>query len=53
MAEFAMPATMIDVGTTAPDFTLGDQFGRKVSLSSFRGKCHVLLVSYPLDFTPT
>lgn len=44
---------MISVGETAPDFTLKDQFGRTISLSSFKGKRHVLLLSYPLDFTPT
>ena len=44
---------MIEVGKQAPDFERLDQFGRKVSLSQFRGKRHVLLVSYPLDWTPT
>lgn len=44
---------MIEVGSEAPDFELSDQFGRKVSLSQFRGKKHVLLLFYPLDFTPT
>ena len=28
----------LEVGTTAPDFTLRNQFGQKVSLSDFRGK---------------
>jgi peroxiredoxin (alkyl hydroperoxide reductase subunit C) len=44
---------MITEGKTAPDFTLKDQFGRDISLSQFRGKRHVLLLFYPLDFTPT
>lgn len=44
---------MIAVGKEAPDFTLKDQFGRTVTLSRFRGAKHVLLLSYPLDFTPT
>lgn len=44
---------MIDTGNEAPDFTLTDQFGRAVSLASFRDKRHVLLLFYPLDFTPT
>jgi len=44
---------MIDEGTTAPEFTLQDQFGRKIRLGSFRGQRHVLLLFYPLDFTPT
>ena len=44
---------MIEVGQKAPGFELADQFGRTVSLSQFHGKAHVLLVSYPLDWTPT
>ncbi len=43
---------MIEVGKKAPDFTLGDQFQRKISLSQFSGQ-QVMLVFYPLDFTPT
>jgi peroxiredoxin len=42
---------MIAAGEPAPDFTLRDQDGEKVSLSDFRGK-KVLLVFYPLDFSP-
>jgi peroxiredoxin (alkyl hydroperoxide reductase subunit C) len=42
---------MIAAGEPAPDFTLRDQDGTKVSLSDFRGK-KVLLVFYPLDFSP-
>ena len=44
---------MISAGTKAPDFELQDHFGRKISLARFRGKRHVLLLSYPLDWTPT
>ncbi len=44
---------MIDLNSEAPGFELADQFGRTIRLSDFRGKRHVLLVSYPLDFTPT
>jgi peroxiredoxin len=44
---------MIADGTSAPDFSLQDQFGRKISLSDFRGRQHVLLLFYPLDWTPT
>lgn len=44
---------MIDVGQNAPDFSLKDQFGRTINLEQFRGKHHVLLVFYPLDWTPT
>ena len=40
------------VGTTAPDFTV-DSTGGPVTLSSFRGKQHVLLAFFPLAFTST
>jgi peroxiredoxin (alkyl hydroperoxide reductase subunit C) len=42
---------MIAAGQPAPEFTLRDQDGEKVSLSDFRGR-KVLLVFYPLDFSP-
>jgi peroxiredoxin len=42
---------MIAAGTPAPDFTLRDQDGEKVSLADFRGR-RVLLVFYPGDFSP-
>ena len=42
---------MIQAGGPAPDFTLRDQDGKKVSLSDFRGRT-VVLVFYPLDFSP-
>ena len=44
---------MIEVGSEAPEFALSDQFGRKISLSQFRGRQHVMMLFYPLDFTPT
>jgi len=43
----------LDVGTTAPDFTLKDQNNQEVTLSSFQGEKNVLLVFYPLAFTGT
>ena len=43
----------IEVGAEAPDFTLKDQNGQEVRLSSFRGVKNVLLVFYPLAFTGT
>lgn len=43
-----MPA---DVGDEAPDFTLKDQEGNDVTLSSFRGDKNVALVFYPFTFT--
>ena len=39
------------VGTPAPDFTLPDESGHRVTLSAFRGKS-VVLVFYPGDDTP-
>jgi peroxiredoxin len=42
---------MIAAGEPAPDFTLRDQDGEKVSLSDYRGR-KVLLVFYPMDFSP-
>lgn len=41
----------IKVGDTAPDFTLTNQNGASVTLSSFRGK-PVVLYFYPKDDTP-
>ena len=42
---------MIAIGTKAPDFTLNDQNGKNVKLSSLRGK-KVLLSFRPLAWTP-
>ena len=39
------------VGSPAPDFTLRDQFGQDVTLSSFRGSKAVALVFYPYAFS--
>ena len=41
----------INVGDDAPDFTLKDQDGNDVALSSFRGKQNVVLVFYPFTFS--
>lgn len=41
----------LSVGSQAPDFTLKDQDGQLVKLSSFRGEKNVLLVFFPLAFT--
>ena len=41
----------LKVGDKAPDFTLADQNGNKVTLSSFAGKKNVVLVFHPLAFT--
>ncbi len=45
--------SIIQEGAQAPDFKLPSHLGDDVALSSFRGKKNVLLVFYPLDFTPT
>ena len=42
---------MLEIGTTAPDFTLPDQLGENHSLSDYRGK-KVILYFYPKDNTP-
>jgi len=44
---------LIAPGAKAPDFTLDSHLDTTVTLSEFQGKKNVLLVSYPLDFTPT
>src|ERR1700747_2587681 len=43
----------ISVGAAAPDFTLKDQGQKEVRLSDFRGKKNVVIVFYPLDWSPT
>ena len=42
---------MLEIGTTAPDFTLPDQEGTLHTLSSYRGK-KIILYFYPKDNTP-
>ena len=44
---------MIAEGTQAPGFSKKDHFGRQISLDQFQGKKHVMLLFYPLDWTPT
>ena len=41
----------LDVGSTAPDFTLDDQNGSPVSLASYRGN-KVIIYFYPAAMTP-
>ncbi len=45
------PPPKIKVGDMAPDFTLQDQDGNKVSLHDFRGKTNVALAFYIFAFT--
>jgi peroxiredoxin len=42
---------MVETGQDAPDFTLKDQNGDEVTLSSFRGEQPVAIVFYPFTFT--
>jgi mycoredoxin-dependent peroxiredoxin len=42
----------IAVGQTAPEFTLKDQSMGEVKLADFRGKKNVVLMFYPLDWSP-
>jgi mycoredoxin-dependent peroxiredoxin len=42
----------VQIGDEAPDFELPDQHGTPVKLSSFRGSKNVVLVFYPLAFSP-
>lgn len=44
---------MITPGTQAPTFTRPDHLGRTVDTAALRGTRHLLLLFYPLDFTPT
>ena len=45
--------SMIAIGENAPNFNLKDQFERDIALKQFKGRRHVMLLFYPLDFTPT
>jgi cytochrome oxidase Cu insertion factor (SCO1/SenC/PrrC family) len=45
------PEPTVKVGDEAPDFTLQDQNGNKVSLHDFRGKKNVALAFYIFAFT--
>ena len=42
----------VEIGEQAPDFELEDQHGTPVKLSGFRGSKNVVLVFYPLAFSP-
>jgi len=43
--------TPLGVGAVAPDFTLTDQHGKQVSLSTFRGVKNVVIVFFPFAFS--
>jgi peroxiredoxin len=42
----------VSVGSAAPDFVLKDQDQKDVKLSDFKGKKNVVIVFYPLDWSP-
>ena len=41
----------VEVGQSAPGFTLTNQFGESISLADFQGKKNVVLMFYPFAFT--
>jgi peroxiredoxin len=41
----------LPIGQSAPDFTLANQHGQRVSLSDFEGRKAVVLVFYPFAFS--
>jgi mycoredoxin-dependent peroxiredoxin len=43
--------TGLELGSPAPDFTLRDQFGQDVRLSSYRGEKAVAIVFFPYAFS--
>lgn len=43
---------MIEVGQNAPNFSLSSHRDNTVGLEDYRGDKHVVLVFYPLDFSP-
>ena len=45
------PPLALKIGDEAPDFTLTDDTGAKVTLSSFKGKKNVALAFYVFAFT--
>jgi peroxiredoxin len=45
------PEVTLSVGDVAPDFTLRNQYGEQITLSSFQGERAVLLVFYPFAFS--
>lgn len=47
-----MESTKLKVGDVAPTWTLGGTDKEDVSLESFKGEMNVVLLFYPLDFSP-
>jgi peroxiredoxin len=50
-STLAAQTVQLKVGDKAPDFTMPDQTGNKISLSQFLGKKPVVLAFYVLAFT--
>ena len=42
----------LEIGQEAPDFSLKGPGGQPVTLSEYRGRNHVVLVFFPLAFSP-
>jgi len=42
-----------EVGQPAPDFRLAATGGKEIRLADYRGRNHVVVAFYPLDWTPT
>ena len=42
----------IKIGQAAPDFVLKSHDGREIRLSDYKGKRNVVLVFFPLAWTP-
>ena len=42
----------VEIGQTAPNFCLKGHDDKEYKLSTFKGKKNVLMVFYPLAFTP-
>lgn len=50
--EAALRNKALEIGAEAPDFWLKNQDQQRVSLSDFRGRKNVIIVFFPLAFTP-
>lgn len=46
-------AAAVEVGEKAPSFELPSTQGGTIRLADFSGKKEVVLLFYPMDFTPT
>jgi hypothetical protein len=55
LSSFGGPsvAAALEVGQTAPNFTLPSTMGTDLSLSDFKGKTFVFVEFYGADFVPT